>query len=654
MDDRSKIGSTLPKTKGNENFSSLRKSLAWSSMPRFFALFVLLVALVATAQAGLFASLRDRVADYVIVGGGGGGCVIARKLAEHPNNYKVVILERGIGEDPTVDNDLNTHAGFVDGPNERHYHAIGQEFAFSRKHYFPTFEGIGGSTRIYGATAVTGSKEYYDQKMPTGYKWNDMLPVIKSWQDHYCHYLPANYTGISAANCTAFHGKNGPMPIGTQYRESVTQPIRDMMTAAASVIGSTKDYNGMSRVGAAYEDVYKRLSNPSNPASTPTKMSAYSAFLPKSFRDSKRNLEIRLQSKAVRLVYSSRDSNRVVGVQYVTENNGDVQTIYAIREVIVSLGVIGTPRFLQANGIGPAAVLNSIGARVRGINNAVGANLTAHQGFLMAYKINTTMIHDNTYWSANIADFFFKTDGSTTTLPADMQVSVLEGVYGENMAYEDATPGRDLIFNIRRLIDTGDFGSLLSGAWAKYIGLVVFNIDPIAVGSINASSVNVDHNPVLDYGWSEAALQTNGDLAKLRGALSKMRQIFLNSPNFTNKYNISEIVPGDLYTRDVAAIYPELTGNALRDKADEMFIRYGLSHLYHVTGSCRLGECTDLNGRVKGVQRLRVCDNSLLPQPDGNPSGYMYTVCSEVGRRIAKGATDNDYDCRPQYDYFDD
>lgn len=623
-------------------------------MPRVLVAATLLLCCFALpAYAGLFSSLRDLTADYVFVGGGGGACVTARKIAEHPNKYKIVILEQGIGEDPAVDNDLNTHAGFVDGPNEKHYHAIPQEFAFGRKHYLPTFEGIGGSTRIYGATAVTGSKEYFDQKMPSGYKWNDMLPVIKSWQDHYCHYLPQNYTGISPANCTAFHGKNGPMPIGTQYREAVTQPIRDMMTAASAVIGSTSDYNGMKRVGAAYEDVYKRLTNPANPASTPTKQSAYSAFLPKSFRDANRHLEIRLQSKAVRLIYSLVDPSRVVGVQYVTANNGDVQTIFATREVIVSLGVVGTPRFLQANGIGPAAVLNSIGARVRGINNAVGANLTAHQGFLMAYKINTSMIHDNSYWSANIADFFFKTDGSQSTLPADMQVSVLEGVYGENMAYEDATPGRDLIFNIRKLMDTGDFGPLISGAWAKYIGLVVFNVDPVAVGSINASSVNIDRNPVMDYGWSEAALQTNGDLAKLRGALSKMRQIFLNSPGFTDKYNISEIVPGNLYTKDVADIYTHLSGAALKEKEDEMFIRYGLSHLYHVTGSCRLGDCTDLDGRVKGVKRLRVCDNSLLPQPDGNPSGTMYTVCTEIGRRIVSGAVSNDLECRPQFDYFD-
>jgi choline dehydrogenase-like flavoprotein len=321
--------------------------------------------------------------------------------------------------------------------------------------------------------------------------------------------------------------------------------------------------------------------------------------------------------------------------------------------VIVSLGVVGTPRFLQANGIGPAAVLNSIGARVRAVNNAVGANLTAHQGFLMAYKTNTTMLHDSTYWSNNIADFFFKTDGSASTLPADMQVSVLEGVYGENVAYEDGTPGRDLIFTIRHLIDTGDFGTLVSGAWQKYIGLVVFNVDPVAVGSINATSVNVDRNPTMDYGWSEAALQTNGDLHKLRGAIAKMRQIFLNSPGFTDKYNISEIVPGNLYSREVAATYTELSGDALKAKEDEMFIRYSLSHFYHITGTCRLGECTDLDGRVKGVKRLRVCDNSLLPQPDGNPSGTLYTVCTEIGRRILSGAVStNTIEFGPQYNYF--
>ncbi len=93
------------------------------------------------------------------------------------------------------------------------------------------------------------------------------------------------------------------------------------------------------------------------------------------------------------------------------------------------------------------------------------------------------------------------------------------------------------------------------------------------------------------------------------------------------------------------------TDPALTSVANIVYLKYSHQPFYHLTSSCRMGKCTDLNGNVNGATGLTVCDNSLLPEiPDANPTKTMLAMCREVVRRVLTSCAGGDNDYNPSND----
>ena len=95
------------------------------------------------------------------------------------------------------------------------------------------------------------------------------------------------------------------------------------------------------------------------------------------------NLTIATDSLAVRLLH---EGDRITGVRV---RQGGIEVDHqATREVILSLGSIGTPKLLQLSGIGPADVLRSAGVDVVVDSPNVGAHLREHRCFSLQFRLN--------------------------------------------------------------------------------------------------------------------------------------------------------------------------------------------------------------------------------------------------------------------------
>jgi choline dehydrogenase len=118
--------------------------------------------------------------------------------------------------------------------------------------------------------------------------------------------------------------------------------------------------------------------------------------------------------------------------------------------------------------------------------------------------------------------------------------------------------------------------------------------------------------------------------------MAKIRSIFTGNNTFANKNIVEEIWPGDKYRKPYSAA--GIQEPLLTQLADTDALKSAMTHFFHLTGTCSLGSCTNLDGEVSGISGLSVCDNSILPaNPDANPTATLIAVCNKIAkRRLAK------------------
>lgn len=562
---------------------------------------------------------------FIVVGGGAAGCSVAAKLADHPSRPSVLLLERGTStDDPRLDNGIDALIPNPQWHDQIYHFPVQQGAAITRQPHYATQYAMGGNTRIYGHVSNVASKEWFDLYMPTGYKYANLLPRIKADEDHYCNYLPSSVTGISAADCLMYHGRGGAMKVAFPTLSAISQPMKDLMTTAAATAGYgfTNDYNNPNtREGFGWEQHFRALADPTNVTSSRTRVNAWNAFLTPAFRASHPNLVIETDATVTQLLFVA-NGNRVQGVSYIRD--GQQETAVATKEVILCAGVVHTPQLLQLNGIGPADLLQSLGIPVRVNNSAVGRGLLAHQGVFNDYELNQALLNDPRYHGVGVGAAHIKS-GMPTSLPADIQLELLEGVMAETSDGYANGPSFKIISNI---ISRG-----IPDAF-RFLGVVLINNQPTCSGTVNVTTRSPLLKPQLDYGWTDECISNSGDSTRLLMAYLKVKALLTGSNNFTAQYSPKEVYPDNRWKDELASKLP-LPDSILSGIATDFYRRYSVQPFYHVTSSCRLGECTDLDGRVKGVSGLRICDNSLLPYiPDANPTKTMLAMCSEITSRI--------------------
>ena len=92
--------------------------------------------------------------------------------------------------------------------------------------------------------------------------------------------------------------------------------------------------------------------------------STYHAFL-KGEPSQRANLRIVTEAHVTRVLFEEVDGQATaVGVEY-RDAAGQLQSLFATKEVVLSAGAIGSPHLLMLSGIGPRAELEAVGVRCR-------------------------------------------------------------------------------------------------------------------------------------------------------------------------------------------------------------------------------------------------------------------------------------------------
>lgn len=524
-------------------------------------------------------------ADYVIVGGGTAGCVLASRLSEDPSK-KIILIEAG-----RRDSSIYIHLPVT------YYKTTGPQFTWGYKTTPQPFQGgistpftqprvLGGGSSINAQVYMRGLPRDYDDWRDVygcqGWGFSDVLPIFKAAEDNNRLAGP-------------MHGSDGPLKVSDQAH---THPLTRAWLKACQQIGMPHcdDFNSGDPAGCGLYQVTNRDGRRSSTAN----MYLHPV-------EKRTNLKVVTEAHATRVLF---DGHRATGVE--VRRDGALSTIGARLEVILTSGAIGTPHLLQKSGIGPGAWLNEAGVEVQKDAPECGANLQDHLDIFLIHELSGPHSYDKfkkLHWQAWAGLQFaaFRTGPVTS--------NVVEG--GAFWWVDTTDPYPDVQFHF--LAGAGVEAGIPAVPTGNGCTLNAYLVRPKSRGTVRLSPDDRE-TPLIDPNY----LSEPEDLRKTVEAVKLGRRIMDQSA--ITKFLSREHFPGRSTTTDA-----EL----------EAFVRSQARTGYHPAGTCRMGTdaraVVDTSLRVRGVDGLRLADNSIMPRLVSANTNATAIMIAERAARFIRG-----------------